>query len=123
MTITIEEGYPIYTTSGIITNFIVNPPVPRSQGDLWKLFSSITFSPVEGRPYTVILSQSESDPASIRCFFDYHNTLPNLSYVVQFKLTDNTYGTTQLSWVYDTLSNSVTSAVRMDRYPSRDRLT
>lgn len=113
----------MYTTSGIITNLIVNPPIPRTQKELLKLFTSITFTPSEGRPKGLILSQSENDPASIRCFFDYHNNLPSLTFVVNFSLKDSNYGSSQLSWIYDTISNSVTSAIRMERYPNRDRLT
>jgi cysteine-rich repeat protein len=44
LTISVDPGYPIYTTMGIITNFDINPPVARTDDDLRNMFE-ITFTP------------------------------------------------------------------------------
>lgn len=87
MKITIEKGYPMYLSSGIVINFIVNPPVARSNSQLWKMFK-ISFNPSNARPASIVLNQLENDPVSIRCFFNYNNNPPNLAFIVDFQVED-----------------------------------
>jgi cysteine-rich repeat protein len=111
LSISVESGYPLYTSSGIITNFIVTPPMLRSQSEL-STFLTINFENLQGRPATIFLSQSDSDPASIRCMFFYNNNLPSLSFRVTFAVADPKLGSSHVSLLFDTIGNSITSAIR-----------
>ena len=111
MSLTLQQGYPLYISGAIITDFIVYPPVVRSESELTNMFN-LVFSSDSARPNTIFLSQSESDPASVRCMFSYNSDLPNEIFSVSYDVHDNLYGSDFLTWNYDTMGNDITSAIR-----------
>ena len=45
--------------------------------------------------------------------FSYNSDLPNLVFSVSYNVEDNTFGSDFITWTYDTMGNSITSALKM----------
>ena len=74
---------------------------------------TVQFDNSEMIPPQIFLSQSENDPASIRCMLSYNNNLPNGVFRVTYSVFDWKYGSDHVSWMYDTMGNVITSALRV----------
>lgn len=110
ISIAIAANSPAYTTPGIVTDFVVRPPIKRSHQQLHNMFR-ITFSTDKGRPMQLRISQSDSDLASIRCFFAYNSNLPNEFFTATFKVQDDSLGEDSVTIMYNAITNPVKSAI------------
>ena len=102
---------PLYISGAIITDFIIEPPVVRTQGELIDMFK-ISFSNPSATPNNIFISQSENDPASIRCMYSYNSDLPNLEFSVHYEVNDYLFGFSFINMNYDTMGNGLTAAIR-----------
>lgn len=120
ISISIGLNSPTYVSTGIITEFVVQPPVRRSREELHHMFSLI-FSNNKPRPMGMRLSQGD-DLTSVRCFFSYNGNLPNQIFTVKFIIRDDRYGEDSVTIMYNSLLNPVKAAIAYMGGASSDEL-
>jgi hypothetical protein len=109
ISISISPQSPTYVSTGIVTDFIVQPPIRRSREELHSLFT-LFFSNNRARPMGIKLSQGD-DLTSVRCYFSYNGNLPNQIFTVNFRVRDQTYGDGSITIMYNSLVNPVKAAI------------
>jgi len=62
------------------------------------------------RPNKIIITQSNKDLTSYRCFFSYRNALPNQPFTVRFDVSTGNSSAT-ITLVFNTVANRVKSAL------------
>lgn len=71
----------------------------------------MSFTKKNVTPNNIFFSQSTNDYRSIRCYFAYHNNLPNDIFSASFEMTDNTYGHSKIVLLYNPFRGGITSAI------------
>ena len=77
---------PFYLSPGIMTLFIINPPIKRSNADLSKLFT-VNIVEKKFKPSNVFVHQNDKDLSQIRVFLEYRSSLPNGIFSASFKIS------------------------------------
>ena len=99
-----------FLTTGIVTEFIVTPPVKRTFEELSSQFS-VSFTKKNIVPNAIYFSQSNNDYRSIRCYFAYHSNIPNDIFSVTFEMTDKKFGSSKIVLLYNPFKGGITSAI------------
>lgn len=73
----------------------------------------MSFTKKEVTPKNIFFSQSNNDYRSIRCYFAYHNNVPNDIFSATFEMTDKTFGSSKIILLYNPFRGGITSAIRI----------
>jgi phage terminase large subunit-like protein len=71
----------------------------------------VSFTKKNLSPQNIFFSQSTNDYRSIRCYFAYHNNIPNDIFSATFEMTDKTFGYSKIVLLYNPFKGGITSAI------------